>query len=352
MEKTKRATILRLIYIGATVLVIAFIGLLDPSMNDMAVALQSFNPWWLAVCVASLLLYWLTDALLLHDITSYMYKRQSLAQSFKVGVIGLYYGELTPFATGGQPMQVVYMRRDNIPVGTSTGIVCIKFIIYEFSLCAFYILAMLLRGEYYYTNFNQVFWLSMLGFVMNLFAVLIILLTIGNKKLLLKWGSGLIRFLAKIKLIKKQDQEFEKFERLMEDYHIAASYILKHKLRAVGSFFLSVVNLGLLFIITYFIYLAFGGGRFGVLDFFFMQAFLYLAVSFIPTPGAAGAVEGGFLFFFNPLFTHMTAYMPMLIWRFFTFYLILIVGGIFTVLEEVFTMRRLKKKAADERCRH
>jgi len=344
MKKKKRTSFLRLIYIGATILAIVLIGIFDPSIKEMVVAFEHLSLRWLYVCIACLLLYWLTDGLLLHDITSYMYKREPLRNSIKVGMIGLYYGALTPFATGGQPMQVIYMRRSNIPVGTSTCIVCIKFVVYELSLCTFYVVAMLVRGSYFYFNHNQVFWLTTLGFIVNLLAVFFIILTIRNKKLVLRIGCFLIRFLNKVKIIKQKEHAVSSFEKTIDDYHTAAAYISKYKLRAIGSYIISAINLAFFFAIPYFIYLAFGHTLYSLIDLITMQAFLYLAVSFFPTPGGAGAAEGGFYLFFSAFFINIPVYIAMLIWRFLTYYLMLIVGSLLVVLDEIFSIRRTRKE--------
>lgn len=339
MGKKKRTYLFSLIYIGLTVVVVGLIAIFSPDVEDVFSAIVRFSVWWLVACAGALLLYWLTDALLLYDITWYMYKREPFIHALKVGIIGLYYGALTPFATGGQPMQVVYMRRDRVPVGTASCIVCIKFVIFELSLCALFLLSMATHGSYYYTNYNEVFWLTMVGFVSNLFAVSLIVLTIINKKLVLSIGATLIRLLARLKLVKDKDKSLSNFARSIEDYHTAASYISRYKLRALGSFLISVLNLVFFFATPYFIYLAFGQTYFGFAEVFTMQAFLYLAVSFFPTPGSAGAAEGGFLLFFSPIFGKSVS-VAMLIWRFFTYYLILIVGSLLVVFDELFVLRR------------
>lgn len=342
MAKKKKTRLFSLIYIGVTIVVIVLIGLFT-NINDIAEAFKRFSVWWLVACLGALLLYWLTDGLLLHDITGYMYKREPLSRSIKVGLIGLYYGAVTPLASGGQPMQVVYMKRYKIPVGTATCIVCIKFVIYELSLCTIYVIAMVFRGLYYYTSFNEAFWLATFGFIINLAAVFFIILTIINKKLVLRIGCWLIRLLARTKLVKNQDQQVENFKKTIDDYHTAASYISRYKLRAIGSFFISLINLTFFFVIPYFVYLAFGNRDFNLLDIFTMQAFVYLAVSFVPTPGGSGAAEGGFLLFFRSFFGGST-YIAMLIWRSFTYYLMLIVGSLLVVFNEVLSMRRPQKK--------
>lgn len=340
----KKKSLFSFIYIGVTILVIVLIMVFgETSIEDIGDALKSFNIWWMLACIGALLLYWLADALLLHDITAYMYKAEPLLQSIKIGIIGLYYCALTPSSTGGQPMQVVYMKRNKVPVGTATCIVCIKFVIYELSLCSIYVVAMLLRGIEYYKDYNQVFWLAALGFVVNLVAVFFIILTIVNKKLVLRLGGLIIRGLSKMKIIKNKEKTLENFEKTIDDYHTAASYISRYKLRALGSYMISLLNLGFLFVIPYLIYLAFGYSQYSIFDMFIMEAFLFLAVSFFPLPGAAGASETGFMLFFGPFFGAATV-VAMLIWRFLTYYMMLIVGSVLVVLDEVFSIRKAKRQ--------
>jgi uncharacterized protein (TIRG00374 family) len=276
-----------------------------------------------------------------------MYAPQPFSRSLKVGMIGLYYCALTPSSTGGQPMQVIYMKRDGIPVGAATCIVGIKFVIFELSLCALYIAGMIVRGAYFYVNSNQAFWLSILGFVVNLIAVCCIILTIVNKKFVLNVGKGILKFLGRIRLVRHVDIKMASYEHTIEDYHTAASYISKHKLHAFGSFIISVFNLGFMFVIPYLIYLSFGYTKFSLFDIFVMESFLFLAVSFFPLPGAAGASEGGFLLFFGQFFMAATA-VAMLIWRFLTYYMILIVGSLIVLFGEVWAMRRSKRKTQIE----
>ena len=348
MEKKKPKHIFSLIYMGVTIVAIVLIVVFGgTNLEDIAQALKNFNIWWLISCIGALLLYWLMDGLLLHDITQYMYKRQPLSESIKIGLIGLYYCALTPSSTGGQPMQVLYMRRNNVPVGTATCIVCIKFVVYELSLCALYIAGMVARGAYYYVHDNEAFWFAVLGFVINLVAVSFIILTILNKKLVLSVGRWILRLLNRMKIVKHLEAKMEGFENTIEEYHTAASYISKYKLRALGSFFISVINLGFLFVIPYLIYLSFGYTQYNIFDIFVMESFLFLAVSFFPLPGAAGASEGGFLLFFGQFFGAAIA-VAMLIWRFLTYYLILIVGSLIVVFDEVFAMRRKRRNAKIE----
>lgn len=87
-------------------------------------------------------------------------------------------------------MQVMYMRRDKINTGISTGIICVKFVAYELSLCAIYIVFMILKGTEYYTNNSEVFWLTVLGFLINLAIVTFIFIIMINRAFIMKlWNQ-------------------------------------------------------------------------------------------------------------------------------------------------------------------
>ena len=128
----------------------------------------------------------------------------------------------------------------------------------------------------------------------------------------------------------------------MNEFIEAAKYIKSHKVRVLGSFLLTIIDFVFLFSIPYIIYIAFGFRDATYIEFLVLQLCSYLAVAFMPTPGAAGASEGAFYLLFSGYFQSMV-FLPMLIWRFLTYYLILFVGSILVVLDEVFSMKRKKK---------
>ncbi len=342
MNKEKRKKIFRILYIMGTVAVITLIGLFDKSLVNVVDALKSINCTFIVLGFVSVLMFWLTDGLLLHHITTYIYGKTSFFVSLRAGIIGLYYGALTPFASGGQPMQVVYMNGKDIPYGPSMCIVAVKFIVYEISMCVFYIGAMLFRGAYFFSNYRQVFWLTTLGFVINLAAVILIAFIMADKKIPYKIGYGAVKLLNKIKIIKKPEKAYHTIDNTIEEFHESTEYIKKYKGKVAVSVLISVVNLFFLFAIPYFIYIAFGHNQKSLIDLVTMQSFLSLAVSFFPLPGASGASEGGFYLFFAAYFTKVPVFIAMLIWRFISYYSILIFGAIMVVVEEMFKMRRKK----------
>ena len=58
-----------------------------------------------------------------------------------------------------------------------------------------------------------------------------------------------------------------------------------------------------------------------------MGVLLYIGASYTPLPGASGAQEGGFLLYYRGIFAGGTISVALLVWRFMTYYTILLIGA-------------------------
>ena len=112
----------------------------------------------------------------------------------------------------------------------------------------------------------------------------------------------------------------------------------------MGAFFISFVNIGLMFMITYFVYRAFGLNEYSYIGVMSVQALLYVAIHYFPLPGGAGASEGGFFAIFSAFFPQNLLFMAMLIWRIMTYYIILAVGSLIVVFDEFINLRKQRQQ--------
>lgn len=346
MKKSVKTSIFRFAYIGVTVLVIVLIGVFDSNFQDMGKALGQINVPWILVAVVCMVAYWLTDGWLLQYITNNMTDGAlSYPKSLKIGIVGLYYSALTPSSSGGQPFQILYMKREKIPVGASTCVVLIKFVAFAGTVLIFYGLSWpILGGDYIHSN-AAVYWLSILGCVLYVVALTLFILTIVNETWVLRTGNSIINFLHRVKILKsvdKMENAKNNFNKTIEDYNGSAKYLKNNIGKMILAILISIVNIGFLFAITYFIYRAFGLQEYTFVYIMALQAFLYTAVSYFPLPGAAGASEGGFYAIFSAFMPKDLVFMALLIWRVMTYYIVLALGSLVVVLDEFFSMRRNK----------
>ncbi len=227
-------------------------------------------------------------------------------------------------------------------MGTGTCVVTLKFLMYELGICSIYVIAMIFNGDYFYNNHNEVFWVSSVGFAVNLFGLIFLLLSLFNKRFVLKIVHVIYKLLTKIKIIRHPEKHLHSLEKTVDDFSSAAQYLRKNVFKMVLSYVLSIINLAFMFSITYFIYRAVGLSEVAAIEIMAMQSFLYLTVMFFPTPGAAGGSEGGFGLFFAGYFGQSAWQLPMIIWRFLTYYLMLLVGAFIVIVDEFLQSRRKK----------
>lgn len=330
----RKKMIFSYVYIVVTIVVILILVSNSLEIDQFRNAMFNLNTTWIGICLLGVLMYWVTDALLIKQIISYsVQEKKGFWACFKYSVVGLYYGALTPFASGGQPIQIIYMKKDNMDVGKSTAVISIKFFAYGCSMCVIYILCMILRGGYLYANYSSVFWISAVSFLVNLLGVVGIVLAMLNSDFAKKICNWFINAFYKLKIIKHPQKPLAKVEKVINDFSNASSCILIHKRKTLLSILISCFNIFFLLVIPYLVYRTFGLNQYNWLDLFALNTFMYLSIAFIPTPGATFAAEGGFRLMFFAMFGHVIM-LAIALWRILTYYVILIAGSVFVIINQ------------------
>ena len=83
------------------------------------------------------------------------------------------------------------------------------------------------------------------------------------------------------------------------------------------------------------VYHAFGLSEVSSMELITMGVLLYIGASYTPLPGASGAQEGGFAVLFKGIFPDARLFVALLIWRFSTYYLNVIVGAVVATVSSI-----------------
>ena len=250
-------------------------------------------------------------------------------------LLGKYYDSITPAAIGGQPFQIYYMRHNSgLPGGASTSIPIVGMIANQIGFLLIAIPCFLLSGITYSKPALAV--TAWIGLLFYAFWPVMVAGVSFFPKTTTRFLKFLIKILAKIRLIKNRDAALKKIEHEMSEYAESVKLILKTR----GLFFqvvgLSVLFNGLILAIPFFVLTAFGG-NINLIDCFILTVAVTSAVYFIPTPGNAGAAEGTFFMVFSSLSSGYI-FWAMLLWRFFSYYIYIIMGPI------IYFVMHLEKK--------
>ena len=316
-------------------------------IDNIVSLLQQVDYRWVAGGMVCLLIYWFCDALNLHLPIKRMYNEQPLTNSIKVGMIGLLFNNITPFASGGQPMQAYELTKTGKRLSDSVSALAMKFAITQTALVVSTIVVASFQFRFFINMMKNYLWVTILGFLINVLAIGAVILLGVNKTIITKIATGIIKFLAKIHIVKHKEERIEKMEKSIDNFSEQFQVMKSEKKLVAQMFTIAVIQSLAYYSITYMVYKAFGNSGITFWQIIPIQAFLLLIMMFIPTPGSGLGAEGGFLLLFNSVFREGTINMSILFWRIYTFYLQIIVGAFFLIpTKGKITKRTIKEKTS------
>ncbi len=330
-KTSKKGTIFNFILI-----ITIFAGLLIYMINvdgidNIINLLHQVNYNWVIAGLICLIIYWICEAITLHVPLKRMYKNQTFGNSVKVSMIGQLFNNITPFSSGGQPMQAYELTKTGKRVSDSLSVLMLKFIVTQIALVATTVIIVFAEFDFFKMLMHDYLWVAILGFGVNIVAIIVAIIAGINKKLITSIVNPIIKLLGKIHVFKQPDKVIDNFDKSMDNFSGQFKVMKSEKLMVLKMFVVAVIQSMSYYSITYMVYKAFGNSGITFLQIIPAQAFLLLIMTFVPTPGSGLGAEGGFYLLFNSIFKKGTINMSILFWRIYTFYLPIIVGALFLI---------------------
>lgn len=316
--------------------VMVVMALFDPNVADIGEVIDQMDPLWLLAALGSILLYYFCDTMMYKLACRYLGAPQTLWDSTITTMLGFFYSALTPFSTGGQPMQVLQMRRRGIKVGMSTCVLMVKFLCWQLAVTIFGILGFVFIPREAIADSPAMMVMYAVGFTFYLFTVVLALLVLFRPDWVYRVGKRILGFLARWRILKHSatiQRVNETWARTISDFERAITFAFRNVWGMLLIFFVCVVSVIAYMGVTYFIYrgLGFSGQSFWYVV--MLQGLLHIAVSFVPLPGASIASEGGFYLVFSTLLSPAARFPAVVLWRLIAYYSALVLGVIFVIID-------------------
>ncbi len=319
------------IFILITVIASTLILILTVS-KDTWEHLKSIKPIYFLLTLIALLFYYYLDGVRVKYLAKGLGYNISVFTGVEVVVSGIFLAAITPFQTGGYPVQVYYLKKNGIPYGEGTLILFMRGIL----AVIFHIVALpfiFLTYSYLLKN-NVVEWI--IKYIIIFYPLLLIVSTIIYflPEKFLKFLENLDnRFFSKNKSGKSPIKRFSDFVKREINYFKDGLkyYFKKRKTLLFILLFLTFFSYTIFLSIA--VLILFGLGvkvthPLAVANLQFLHNFL---VYFMPTPGASGIAETVFAILFKDICPKEILGIYAIIWRFFTFTIGAFIGGILTL---------------------
>lgn len=338
--KKKNLVFLALVFVA----VIAYVIWSSGWDNIVMLVQQADWPWALAA-VAMIVAYWLLEAGILHSVVLCYEKNHKFKATFATTMIGQLFNCVTPFSSGGQPVQAYHMTKTGLSLGTGVGALLVRFILYQIALTIYSAAVLIWKWSYFSTQVSGFGYLVFIGFAINTAVMLFLLSICFFRNFTRGIAVFFIKLGAKIRLVKDKDATIAYLDGELKSFHEGFAVLKKHIGMMCYTMIMSLLQLTAFFMIPYFLFLTFDVFTIPADVVISAQAFVTMISSFVPLPGASGGAEYSFITFFSPFCSEQSIInLIMLLWRMITFYLPIIVGMVFFVKE----MKWIKKSDPEE----
>ena len=309
-------------------IIILYLILKDDFLNIINTLVKA-DLRWILLAVIFIFLYWVLRAVSLFMITREYSKKLKFGRIFGLTLITQFFNGITPFSSGGQPMEVYYLSKSGIRASKGTNIIIQNFILYQIALIIHGIIAVSLN--YHFRFFKEVAILkelTLIGFIINTLVGVGLLFISFSTKFNKKVIHLLILLGHKVKIIKDKEKSISKWQDRLEEFHESAALLAKRKSLFIKGIIYNFVALCVFYAIPLFVIYGMGNFNINVIETITASAYVLIIGAFVPIPGGSGGIEYGFMQFFGNFITGSVLSASLLVWRFITYYLGIITGAI------------------------
>ncbi|MDE6274415.1 MAG: flippase-like domain-containing protein [Clostridiales bacterium] len=351
-------TVFMLALIGFSVAIMFSVGdyISDGKQLSFSELVQTIDYPMLALFLGVIVAYLLVES------TKYAYLLKVFTGKFhvktalKTTIVGKYYDGVTPFSSGGQPFQVIYLHKKDIPKGAATAVPLAKFIVSTTTWCIFCLVLICCGPSYLSASANvtvttTILIIACVSIGVNVAIPIGIMIFSFFPGMGRKLMAKLTYVLKKLHLVKKRYATTKKYVTEVNEYCKSIRQVFTKWKLLLPLVLICLCECVLNISIPFFAVISIANIP-PTVELYFqiicLNAIAQFAAYMMPTPGSTGAMETTA----SLTFMTITGIDPVvgwivLVWRFFTFYIYILSGmgmSIFEVIRDTYRQRKSKKR--------
>lgn len=298
---------------------------------------RGLNYSFLIISFCMMIMYFVVEGINVRNILATFKEKISLLKAVKFTFIGFFFSSITPATSGGQPMEIYYMSKEDVKVSHASLALILHMCGYQMSVVYLGIMCALLNPEVFDSKLIILF---IIGTLLNCVSLSIMLIGLFSKKLSTKLVNLTIKIMKKFK-VKNIEEKEEKIKSELKAYHESATYIKSHRNDFIKAIFTAFVQVVIVQSLPYFIYRAFGLNTYSYLEVLQIQVIVHCTVTCLPLPGSIGISETVFLLTYGAIFgDYLTN--ALIVHRGLNFYLFVLISLFVVIINKIYLMKKEK----------
>lgn len=332
MNKKYLKVLLNAVFLIGLVSITIYFSLKDQNINDIMYAIHSSNIAWILLAVIFVFVFICGESVIMKYLYNLLGTQIKLLHCIKYSFIGFFFSSVTPSATGGQPMQLFYMKKDKYRVSESCLVLLIITIGYKAALVLMSGILFVIQGDFIFAHLDSVVYILIYGLIVNIAFISFLLVIIFHDALTEKMICGMAAILALFHIAKDKEKMQTKILSHMQPYREGAAYLRSHQKVFFHVLWMSVVQRAALFLVTWCVYRSFGLHGISAIQIVALQTIISLSVDMLPLPGGVGASEKSFEIMFGTIFGASLVIPGMVLSRGISYYFLVLITGLGTVV--------------------
>lgn len=331
LKKIVKKNLFTIITLTISMIILLIFLFQGNSIQQLGSIFQSLSVSWILLAFGTLFATWLIEGFVDWILCRHLYPDWSFGRAFMIGMTGLFYSAITPFSTGGQPMQIYYMAKMGIKPGHSAAVISVKTITYQITMVVFSLFLISSELHFFVQNVSNLTFLTIFGIVSNIIFILAVVLVSVNAGFIYRLLHNILNLLGKIHLVKEPEKKYESIITHLDTFHAGFKTMGHNWKLYIAVCLLTVVQIVISSSVTYCIYRAFHLNEASLWVMIAAQVFSNMVASFVPLPGGSGGAEVSFSAFCHVFFKNLLT-PALLVWRLLTYYGSILFGCIFVAI--------------------
>lgn len=324
MSKKNRVMLVIMLIIGVAIM--AF-SMRNVNLDDLVHDIVTIKLGWLLLAIFCIVAYLLIEAVIVKVFVGNRVKGFTFKNALRVPLVEQLGNGLTPFASGGQPFQLVAMMQAGIEPGYATAILLMKFVVYQFVIVVNFFVALLIGAQFLADKVHVLKYLMIFGFIIHFVVIVSLILVMywyGFTKRVADIGLRSLKYIG-LGGRQKRQQRYERIamwaDNRLQSFHAESLRMTRSWPMLIKGVILTSIQLLFYYSIPYFILLALGYNHINYILITSLHVLIVMVISIFPIPGGSGGAEVSFQSLFSSFIGAPTALvLAMLIWRFLTYY--------------------------------
>ncbi len=290
--------------------------------------LQGTAKGWLLTAVACSCGFVFFEAAALRSACRPFGHSKTFGKGITYSAADIYFSAITPSATGGQPVCAYFMIKDGIPGTLAAAVLLANLTMYTLAILVVGILVFLFYGNVFLSFGMVAKILILVGYLVQLALAGFFLLLLKNERTLHSICSAALRFLCRIRLLRREEEKQKKLDKLMKEYGESVGILKGRKKMLVKIFFLNLLQRISIISVTVFVFLSAGGNVSQAARLWAIQSYVVIGSNSTPIPGAMGVSDYLMLKGFEMVMSPEHAANLQMLSRSLSFYFCIIFCGI------------------------